>query len=323
MNRQPLISVIVPVYNVEKYVGKCVDSILNQSYKNLDIILVDDGSTDRSGVICDDYAHHNANIRVIHQPNGGLSAARNAGLDVMTGEYVTFVDSDDMIHRECITTLYRYIETERAEISTISAIDIEDDDVCPTTAPRGELKVFYSGVEAVESMLFQQRFIDNSAWGKLYKASFFETHRFPVGILYEDLATIPYVCLEAKCIATSATPLYFYRKRETSILGSFSLKRSDVLDVVDDLVKFMEQNYKALIDAACSRKFSANMNILWLMSATGIKDDAIVARCWENIKQLRKMALINPRVRMKNKLGALTSVFGLDFLMIVLNRFKD
>lgn len=323
MNRQPLISVIVPVYNVEKYVGKCVDSILNQSYKNLDIILVDDGSTDRSGVICDDYAHNNANIRVIHQPNGGLSAARNAGLDVMTGEYVTFVDSDDMIHRECITTLYRYIETERAEISTISAIDIEDDDVCPTTAPRGELKVFYSGVEAVESMLFQQRFIDNSAWGKLYKASFFETHRFPVGILYEDLATIPYVCLEAKCIATSATPLYFYRKRETSILGSFSLKRSDVLDVVDDLVKFMEQNHKALIDAACSRKFSANMNILWLMSATGIKDDAIVARCWENIKQLRKMALINPRVRMKNKLGALTSVFGLDFLMIVLNRFKD
>lgn len=323
MNRQPLISVIVPVYNVEKYVGKCVDSILNQSYKNLDIILVDDGSTDRSGVICDDYAHHNANIRVIHQLNGGLSAARNAGLDVMTGEYVTFVDSDDMIHRECIATLYRYIETERAEISTISAIDIEDDDVCPTTAPRGELKVFYSGVEAVESMLFQQRFIDNSAWGKLYKASFFETHRFPVGILYEDLATIPYVCLEAKCIATSATPLYFYRKRETSILGSFSLKRSDVLDVVDDLVKFMEQNYKALIDAACSRKFSANMNILWLMSATGIKDDAIVARCWENIKQLRKMALINPRVRMKNKLGALTSVFGLDFLMIVLNRFKD
>lgn len=323
MNRQPLISVIVPVYNVEKYVGKCVDSILNQSYKNLDIILVDDGSTDRSGVICDDYAHHNANIRVIHQPNGGLSAARNVGLDVMTGEYVTFVDSDDMIHRECITTLYRYIETERAEISTISAIDIEDDDVCPTTAPRGELKVFYSGVEAVESMLFQQRFIDNSAWGKLYKASFFETHRFPVGILYEDLATIPYVCLEAKCIATSATPLYFYRKRETSILGSFSLKRSDVLDVVDDLVKFMGQNHKALTDAACSRKFSANMNILWLMSATGIKDDAIVARCWENIKQLRKMALINPRVRMKNKLGALTSVFGLDFLMIVLNRFKD
>lgn len=323
MNRQPLISVIVPVYNVEKYVGKCVDSILNQSYKNLDIILVDDGSTDRSGVICDDYAHHNANIRVIHQPNGGLSAARNAGLDVMTGEYVTFVDSDDMIHRECITTLYRYIETERAEISTISAIDIEDDDVCPTTAPRGELKVFYSGVEAVESMLFQQRFIDNSAWGKLYKASYFETHRFPVGILYEDLATIPYVCLEAKCIATSATPLYFYRKRETSILGSFSLKRSDVLDVVDDLVKFMGQNHKVLTDAACSRKFSANMNILWLMSATGIKDDSIVARCWENIKQLRKMALINPRVRMKNKLGALTSVFGLDFLMIVLNRFKD
>ena len=317
------VSVIVPIYNAEKYLEECVASLTAQTFTDFEIILVDDCSPDKCPEICDRLSKTDERIKVIHKENGGLPSARNAGLDVASGDYVSFVDSDDMIHRECITTLYRYIETERAEISTISAIDIEDDDVCPTTAPRGELKVFYSGVEAVESMLFQQRFIDNSAWGKLYKASFFETHRFPVGILYEDLATIPYVCLEAKCIATSATPLYFYRKRETSILGSFSLKRSDVLDVVDDLVKFMEQNYKALIDAACSRKFSANMNILWLMSATGIKDDAIVARCWENIKQLRKMALINPRVRMKNKLGALTSVFGLDFLMIVLNRFKD
>ena len=323
MNRQPLISVIVPVYNVDKYIGPCVDSILNQSYKNLEIILVDDGSTDNSGAVCDMYATRSENIIVIHQENGGLSAARNAGLDIMRGEYVTFVDSDDMIHRECITTLYRYIEAERAEISAISMLRINEGDIIPTTAPRGELKVFYSGEEAVESMLFQQPYIDNSACGKLYKSTLFDSHRFPVGTLYEDIATIPYVCLNAKCIATTATPMYFYRSREDSILGQFTLRRTEVLDVVDELVKYMEQNKKSLVDAARSRKYSANMNMLWLMSATGIKDDAIIARCWENIKQLRKLTIFNTRVRMKNKLSAITSLFGLDFLVAILTRFKD
>ena len=322
MNRQPLISVIVPVYNVEKYVGACVDSILNQSYKNLEIILVDDGSTDRSGEICDGYSQRYGNIKVVHQANGGLSAARNTGLDMMTGEYVTFVDSDDLIHREYISTLYKNIESERAEITTVSMLVIREGDIIPTTAPRGELKVFYSGDDAVESMLFQQRFIDNSACGKLYKATLFDSHRFPEGVLYEDLATVPYVCLEAKCVATSATPMYFYRSREDSILGEFTLRRADVLDVVDGLVQYMEKNKKSFVAEARSRKFSANMNILWLMIASVIKDDAIVMRCWENIRSLRNQVILTPRVRMKNKIGALTSLFGIEFLKNVLSKFK-
>lgn len=323
MDRQPLISIVVPVYNVANYVGACLDSILNQSYKNLEIILVDDGSTDGSGDVCDKYASENENIIIVHQENGGLSVARNTGLDLVTGEFVTFVDSDDMIHREYISTLYKYIEVERADISAVSSVTIQDGDLIPTTAPRGPVKVFYSGADAVESMLYQQGFIDNSAWGKLYKTKLFESHRFPVGMLYEDLATIPLVCLGAKNIVASDTPMYFYRVREDSILGRFTLRRAHVLDVVDDMVKHMEQHNPALVDAARSRKFSANMNILRLMVASGIKDDAIVARCWENISQLRKFTIMHPQVRLKNKLGAVASLFGLDFLMTILNRFKD
>lgn len=323
MDRQPLISVIVPVYNVVEYVGKCIDSILNQSYKHIEVILVDDGSTDGSGEVCDTYASKHNHIRVIHKANGGLSTARNAGLADAKGEYLTFVDSDDMIHREYVSTLYKYIEAERAEISSVSFLKIDEGQRVPTTAPRGAMKVFYSGVDAVESMLFQQGYIDNSACAKLFKTDLFSNHRFPEGMLYEDLATIPFVCLNAKCIVAADTPMYFYRKRDTSILGRFTLRRAHVLDVVDDLVVTLSQKHPTLANAANSRKFSANMNILWLMTATGTKDDALVTRCWENVRVLRKMMILHPKVRMKNKLGAIISLCGLEYLLKVLNRFKD
>lgn len=321
MNHQPLISVIVPIYNVEKYVGACVDSILTQSYRNLEIILVDDGSTDNSGKICDDYAHRYSNIKVIHQPNGGLSAARNAGIDVMTGEYVSFVDSDDLIHEEYITTLYNLLVNSRAEISSISLHSFVDDEEVPKKVSLLPIKVFDGGIKAVKSMLYQQRYIDNSACGKLFKPILFENYRFPLGILYEDLATIPYVCLNADKVVATTTPMYFYRTRPTSILGNFNLKRCDVLDVVDELVKYMQQYKPSLLGAAQSRKFSANMNILMLMSKAGVEDKSIIARCWENVKQLRILMLINPHVRLKNKMGALMSYMGLNLVQCVFKKF--
>lgn len=323
MNRQPLISVIVPIYDVREYVGDCIDSILNQSYKNLEVILIDDGSIDGSGDLCDEYARKYDCINVTHQNNIGPGAARNVGLDMMTGEYVTFVDSDDLIHREYIATLYKLIESERADVATVSFSHIFEGDKLPTIAPRSPLKMFESGVDAVESMLYQQGYIDNSAWGKLYVSSLFDSCRFSEGILYEDLATIPCVICQAKKVATTTTPMYFYRQRASSILGTFTLQRCDVLDVVDGLVKYMQQHYNRLTDAAQSRKFSANMNVLWLMTINNLQDKEIENRCWENIKLLRKMAIINPRVRLKNKLGAIISFGGLDCLLKIFLCFKN
>ncbi len=315
MNCDPLISIVVPVYNVEKYVGACIDSILNQTYKNVEIILVDDGSTDSSGKICDDYALRYSNIKVVHQQNGGLSAARNSGIDIMVGEYVSFVDSDDLICEEYIITLYNLLVNTSADISTSSLRSFVDDENIPKKKSLSPIKIFEDGNEAVKSMLYQQRNIDNSACGKLFKTRLFENYRFPLGLLYEDLATIPYVILNAKRVVVASTPMYFYRKRSTSILGHFSLRRYDVLDVVDDLVKYMEQQYPSIVDAARSRKFSANMNILYLMRGNGIRDEKIIARCWENIKQLRIKMILNPHVRIKNKMGALLSFVGLNLLL--------
>ena len=323
MDCQPLISVIVPIYNVEKYVGECVDSIINQSYKNLEIILVDDGSTDNSGKICDCYAEKDCRIKVVHRENGGLSEARNSGLDLAKGEYLTFVDSDDVILGDCIEMLYNLLINKGADVSAGALIPFYDGEELPTEVSLSPVKVFDNGIEAVKSMLFQQKQINNSPCGKLFKASLFKNHRYPKGLLYEDLATIPYVCLNAKKIVATTTPIYFYRQRSTSILGEFSLRRCDVLDVVDDLERYMAKHHSSIVDAARSRKFSANMNMLWLMSATGVKDDAVAMRCWRNIKSLRLFSLVNPRVRMKNKIGAVISFTGMKCTMKILKCFKN
>ena len=124
-----LVSVIVPIYNVEKYLRKCVDSILNQTYKNLEIILVDDGSPDNCGNICDEYALSDSRIRIIHKKNGGLSDARNAGLDIARGNYILFVDSDDYIDETMVEKLYEALEKEKAEMSLCSFVYVNDDGV--------------------------------------------------------------------------------------------------------------------------------------------------------------------------------------------------
>ena len=321
MNSQPLISVIVPVYNVENYVGACIDSIIEQTYDNIEIILVNDGSTDNSGAICDQYSNRDNRIKVIHQQNGGLSMARNSGIDAMSGEYVTFVDSDDLIHREAIASMWKQLTRNAADISTISLTSFKESGTPPSKAPMGARCVM-SGYNAAKSMLYQRK-IDNSACGKLFKASLFATHRFPEGMLYEDLATIPLVSLAANRVAINTTGMYFYRNRTSSIIGTFTLRRADVLDVTDRLVDYFSANHHSLLHAAKSRKFSANMNILWLMTVTGIRNEQLTTRCWENIKQLRWKTIFNPCVRLKNKCGAIASFTGLSCLMTILNRFKD
>lgn len=323
MDKLPLISVIVPVYNVQEYVEACVDSIICQSYANLEIILVDDGSTDQSGEICEILRLKDPRIKVLHQTNRGPSVARNAGIDIMVGKYVAFVDSDDIIHQNTITLLYRNLVDNSADISAISLISFSDVNKLSTISEtHPTIKIYEPGVIATESMLYQEGLIDNSPCGKLFKSSLFEHCRFPKGLLYEDLATIPYVCLGAKKVVATTMPMYFYRKRESSILGSFTLQRYDVLDVVDDLVRYMQKHYPSLIVAAQSRKFSANMNILYLMLGNGIKNEDVIARCWRNIKELRVLMIFNPRVRIKNKMGALLSYIGLDLLLLLFAKLK-
>ena len=312
----PLISVIVPVYNVEKYLPACIDSILNQTYRELEIILVDDGATDNSGSICDYYATKYNHIRTIHRNNGGLSAARNTGIDVASGEYIAFVDSDDLISPVFFETLLLLATENQADIASV-----EFKCFCDSTIPNlSEVSegdtITLSADEAIEKILYQN-ILDNSVCNKLYARHLFSELRFPEGKLYEDMALFYKVFEQARRVVHKRVPIYCYRLRKESITGSFSLRRADVLDITDEIVAYMEKNKPSMLPAALDRKFAANMNILWLMTASKIRTPELENRCWKNIQGLRCQIIRNPKSRLKNRVGALTAMFGLPFLKFI------
>ena len=321
MRQDSLISIIVPLYNVETYLPWCLDSIMAQSYQNFELFLVDDGSTDDSGAICDEYASKDERINVIHQKNSGPSIARNTALDLIKGEYLTFIDSDDVVHHRYLEVLLENMQNYGADISAVTFSRVSEYGKLGEADFSGKVAT-YNPIKAIKRILYQKD-LENSAWGKLYKSHLFDNVRFPESIYYEDLAIFYKVYEKAKKIVFEQVGLYGYRKRPSSIMGNFSLKRADVLDVTDDFVKHIELNNPNLLSAAKDRKFSANMNILWLMTITGIKDEEIVNRCWGNIKELRCSSLFNPQVRLKNKIGALASFLGLKVLCFLFGMFKE
>ncbi len=216
MEQDCLISVIVPVYNVEQYLSRCVDSILAQTYQNLEIILVDDGTKDNSDKICDDYAARDSRIKVIHKENGGLSSARNAGIDAATGEYLAFVDSDDWIEPDMYEKMLGLIEKYGVKLVCAGRYDVDSETnqktigLCP---PKEEL---ISGQELVRRIFIWDN-IDSAAVDKLYHASLFHGIRYPLGVVCEDVPTTYRIALSAEQVAMCPIPMYNYYHRPGSI----------------------------------------------------------------------------------------------------------
>ena len=210
----PRISVIVPVYRVEPYLARCLDSILGQSHESLEVIAVDDGSPDRSGEILDAYAARDGRLRVIHQENGGLSAARNAGLDLATGEYIGFVDSDDYILPQMYETLLRLIEAYGADIAECAAALDTD----TGREDQSGVAVYEGGAAILEATALDR--IATPVWCKLYRAGLWQTLRFPEGLLYEDVLTLPAILDAEPRLVRTEQKLYFYNRESTSILRS-------------------------------------------------------------------------------------------------------
>ena len=218
----PLISVIVPVYNVEPYLRRCVDSILRQTYRNLEILLVDDGSTDRSGTICDACAQQDTRVKVIHRKNGGLSAARNCGLETARGEYISFVDSDDLINDRMIETLYRDLAGQGADISAVGYRMFENQEELRPEEITAPVQCM-TGKEAVRRILVSEE-IGDFAWNKLYKKILFQTIRYPEGRVFEDLGTTYRLLDQCDKVTFRPDKLYCYFQRPDSILHRKSLK---------------------------------------------------------------------------------------------------
>lgn len=250
MNRETLLSVIVPVYNVESYLVRCVDSILAQTYENLEVILVDDGSKDGSGAICDDFAAKDARVKVIHKANGGLSSARNVGLDAAAGEYITFVDSDDWIEPDMYEQMLGLMERHGVKLVCAGRYDVDSKDgqkvvgLCPVK----EEKI--SGQELARRIFLWDN-IDSAAVDKVYHRSLFHGMRFPYGVVCEDVATTYRIALRAEQVAMCPVPMYNYYHRPGSITtASVSDKTFHFEEHTGKIYSYIQENAPELVGEA-------------------------------------------------------------------------
>lgn len=280
---KPLISIIVPVYKVEPYLRKCVDSILNQTYTNLEIILVDDGSPDSCGAICDEYARKDSRVRVIHKPNGGLSDARNAGMDMMTGSLVGFVDSDDWIEPQMYQRLYELMEQFDADMAFGGVAD----DVVRDGATQTVKKSDYGNTPfAEEKRDAMRRYFHGSwaAWDKLYRADLFDRIRYPVGEINEDEAIVLHLLDRCRQVCYTSEVFYHYIRRldgSSITTASFSEKKLAWAKHCRDNLAFIREKYPQLEQDALARYRGS---ILWLMREIALQKEGYDGH-WKDLRR--------------------------------------
>ena len=277
---EPLISVIVPVYKVEQYLGTCVDSILNQTYANLEVILVDDGSPDGCPGICDEYAEKDRRVRVIHKKNGGLSDARNAGMAVMNGRYLSFVDSDDLLPPDAIETLYRVAAEENADLVIGGHTRFAD---TPAGLPNAEITVQrWTPAEAMADML------ENgcASWARLYRRELHQSILFPVGEINEDEAIALPLLEKCNRVAVTNAIVYHYRYRPESITtAGFSAKKLDWYRHCAANLRWIQEKYPDMEPLATDRLGSSIVFLLDEMAGAGYRDKNMSAMLLADLRK--------------------------------------
>ena len=307
---QPLITVIIPVYNIERYIEKCIRSVIGQTYKNLEIILVDDGSNDNSGLICDKYAKEDSRIKVIHKKNGGLSDARNIAIDIAKGKYLTFIDGDDYVSFFYIETLYSLIN-EGYDISICGFKEVFEGGIDIDVNKRKKHKLLrMDASEALKTMLYQKNF-DTSACGKLYKSELFAKGiRYPVGKLFEDLGTTYKLFLDSKKIIYCDTEMYFYLQRGGSISNDkYNIRKNDYLHFAEDIYDVVKLNAPECTNAAASRVISVSAHLMRQMYSFENNDEGRRLRknMYTNIQKYRKGLIFDANIRNKNRIVIMMS----------------
>lgn len=312
MHNEPLVSIIIPVYNVEKYLKRCVDSVLSQTYKTLEIILVDDGSTDNCGKICDAYLSCDTRIYVIHKKNGGLSDARNYGIKAAHGDYVFFLDSDDWIRNDCIQVLIKHAIEKKADVVISKYITVSDESK-PHTKKNHVSVVTLDKITALSCLLYQKNF-STSAWGKLYKISIIEKFAFPVGKLFEDVETIFKVIESSEQIVFLNEILYYYFGRTNSITKSdFDIRKMDYVDACTNVYKYVHNHYPQLEKAAISRLVWSEIYVIVHMDDFSEYED-VYTKVWEHIKKYRLYIMCDTKNNLNCRVICALSFFGSNFL---------
>lgn len=320
---EDLISIIVPVYNVEQYLRKCLDSIISQTYKNFECILVDDGSTDSSGKICDEYSLKDHRFSVVHKTNGGVSSARNTGLDVIGGSYVTFIDSDDYVTDNYLEYLYDMINAFKADVAAVSYEMVFNETAKDTSANIDDYKkICFERKDAIKELL-QIRNISQMVWAKLYKTELFEQIRFPVGKIYgEDLAVIFDIVLLADKVVCSNAALYKYCMRKGSVMQSdFTEDKYVEINIIDDKMKMIDEEYADLKLYSNARRLYSYFKMVHRIMSSNNK-----RKYYGYIKELKKKIkytsvgmLRSPDINVSLKIKILAFKFGVNVYEAVQN----
>ena len=309
------ISIIVPVYKVEQYLKRCVDSLINQTYKNVEIILVDDGSPDKCPQICDNYAKKDSRVKVIHKKNGGLSDARNVGLDNAIGKYISFVDSDDWVEVDFIENLYKNAKKENADISIIGYTLVWDDGRKKRFSRDNRYYVF-DRETAVRELLLQRKF-GCMVCQKMYKKKIFDTVRFPIGKLYEDVAISLPTFLQAKKVVVSSKSGYNYFQRNDSIVNSkFNKRKLYFLDCCQEIIAYSDSHDKLYDVEAHIFYLRVLMTFVLQLYQTSEKEENIVGYLENEIKKYKKYIWKSSELELKKKvvLSLICIGFPRDFL---------
>lgn len=245
MENRELISIVVPIYNVEPFLKRCINSIIEQTYTNIEIILVNDGSRDNSLSICNEYKEKDSRVIVINKENGGLGSARNAGINIATGKYIMFIDSDDYISNRMAERLFAIMKQQNADIVACDFCNFYEDGTVQKKEPSDSIREFSSS-EALKNM-FWNNGIRWGAWNKLYKKELFEGIRYAEGVYSEDMATTYLLYAKSQRIIWTDECLYFYFIRSTGIMKSKPPKRyADEVMIIEELCDFYGKNYPNL-----------------------------------------------------------------------------
>ena len=306
-----MITVIVPVYNSARYIGDCIESILNQTYSEIELILVNDGSEDESLNICKEYAELDRRVRVIDQVNQGVSAARNAGIDISKGSEITFVDSDDLLGSNTLEALYSNLKNEKADMSTCAIVEFKTK-VPMGLSPVSENRLILSREEALADLMYQKSIISGPVC-KLYKKDLFEKIRFKVGVKVAEDLDVTYRTIDhSKKIVTSNLAGYYYRQHAESVMRKkFEKSRMDSLDITANILRQVKRASPKVTNAAINRHFMEAVYIIVKIPA-GSKDFIIERNlAWGVIKKYRNRVLRDKvNTFILSKFYATLSLFG-------------
>jgi glycosyltransferase involved in cell wall biosynthesis len=249
IDKENKVSVVVPIYKVEKYIHRCIDSILNQTYTNLEIILVNDGSPDTCGVIADMYSQCDDRIKVIHKENGGLSDARNYGMKEVTGEFTVFVDSDDWIEKDMIKNMVHSSLKYKADVVQAAFYYAYDDKLLLDRIylSKEETPLILDNKTLMYELVTNE-IVKNFAWGKLYKTNIIRNIPFKKGVLFEDVFWAHKVMHRVNTYLILKQPYYYYYQRNDSIVSTYSIRNLDIIKGLKDRHRFIKNHYEELKD---------------------------------------------------------------------------